>query len=49
MYFTFNGNQWVSFDNDVTFKQKADWANSVGLGGAMIWASDLGSYHTRAS
>lgn len=44
MYFTFDNNQWVSFDNEVTFQQKVNWADSVGLGGAMIWASDLGSY-----
>ena len=42
-YFTFDGNQWVSYDDAVTFKQKTDWADSVGLGGAMIWASDLGT------
>ena len=40
--FTFDKNQWVSFDNKDTFQQKVDWANGVGLGGAMIWASDLG-------
>ncbi|MCJ1456786.1 hypothetical protein MMC28_007151 [Mycoblastus sanguinarius] len=39
--FTFDKNQWVSFDNKDTFQQKVDWANGVGLGGAMIWASDL--------
>ena len=43
MYFVFNKNQWVSFDNGETFQQKVDWANGVGLGGAMIWASDLGT------
>ena len=42
MYFVFDKNQWVSFDNEETFQQKVDWANGVGLGGAMIWASDLG-------
>ena len=41
-YFTFNDNQWVSYDDAVTFQQKVNWANSVGLGGGMIWASDLG-------
>ena len=41
-YFTFDNDQWVSYDDAVTFKQKTDWANSVGLGGALIWASDLG-------
>ena len=44
MYFTFNNDQWVSFDNKDTFQQKVDWANGVGLGGAMIWASDLGAH-----
>lgn len=43
-YFTFDKNQWVSYDDAVTFKQKVDWANGVGLGGALIWASDLGMY-----
>ena len=42
-YFTFDSNQWVSYDDAETFKQKTDWANSVGLGGALIWASDLGT------
>ena len=42
-YLTFDSNQWVSYDDAVTFKQKTDWANSLGLGGALIWASDLGT------
>lgn len=41
-YFTFDDNQWVSYDDKTTFKQKVNWADEVGLGGAMIWASDLG-------
>ncbi|KAL5360254.1 hypothetical protein BJX96DRAFT_184439 [Aspergillus floccosus] len=40
-YFTFDKNQWVSYDDETTFKQKVDWADSVGLGEGMIWASDL--------
>ncbi|GKZ21587.1 hypothetical protein AbraCBS73388_007488 [Aspergillus brasiliensis] len=40
-YFTFDKDQWVSYDDATTFKQKVDWADSVGLGGGMIWASDL--------
>ncbi|GAB1211735.1 hypothetical protein ATERTT37_000859 [Aspergillus terreus] len=39
-YFTFSNDQWVSFDDDETFKQKVDWANDVGLGGLMIWSID---------
>lgn len=41
-YFTYDNNQWVSYDDATTFGQKVDWANTVGLGGSMIWASDLG-------
>jgi chitinase len=41
-YFTFDHDQWVSFDDETTFKQKVDWADTIGMGGAMIWASDLG-------
>lgn len=33
--------QWVSYDDTKTFKQKVDWANNIGLGGLMIWAVDL--------
>ncbi|PKY09339.1 hypothetical protein P168DRAFT_324321 [Aspergillus campestris IBT 28561] len=40
-YFTFDENQWVSYDDAKTFQQKVDWANSVGLGGLMAWAIDL--------
>lgn len=40
-YFTFDKDQWVSYDDAKTFQQKVDWANSVGLGGLMIWAIDL--------
>ncbi|PYH80263.1 hypothetical protein BO82DRAFT_375731 [Aspergillus uvarum CBS 121591] len=40
-YFTFDGDQWVSYDDATTFAQKVAWVNEVGIGGAMIWASDL--------
>ncbi|KAF2495510.1 hypothetical protein BU16DRAFT_561793 [Lophium mytilinum] len=39
-YVVYNGNQWVSYDDAETFKQKVDWANDLGLGGSLIWASD---------
>lgn len=42
-YLVFDNDQWVSYDDDVTFKQKVDWANSVGFAGALIWASDTGT------
>ncbi|KAK3168950.1 hypothetical protein OEA41_005398 [Lepraria neglecta] len=39
-YFAFKDDQWVSYDDKVTMKQKVDWANSLGLGGSMIWSVD---------
>lgn len=43
-YFTFDKNQWISYDDKDTFKQKVEWANSVGFSGSLIWASDLGMH-----
>ncbi|RAL14681.1 bacteriodes thetaiotaomicron symbiotic chitinase [Aspergillus homomorphus CBS 101889] len=37
-----SGNQWASFDNGRTLKQKADFANGKCLGGLFSWALDLG-------
>lgn len=42
-YLTFSNNQWVSWDDKITFKQKTDWANSVGLGG--VSRPDTNSIH----
>ncbi|KAF2432500.1 hypothetical protein EJ08DRAFT_630268 [Tothia fuscella] len=39
-YLVFNGNQWVSYDDADTFKQKKEFADALGLGGSLIWASD---------
>ncbi|KAL2814057.1 glycoside hydrolase superfamily [Aspergillus cavernicola] len=41
-WMTWNKNEWVSFDNSKTLKQKADFANSRCLGGLFSWALDLG-------
>ncbi|KAM5451181.1 putative chitinase [Microsporum audouinii] len=43
-YFTWNNDQWISYDDADTFKQKIDWANSIGFSGSLIWASDLDDY-----
>ncbi|KOC07373.1 hypothetical protein AFLA70_31g004581 [Aspergillus flavus AF70] len=40
LHFTYDKDQWISYDDKTTFKQKLDWARSVGLGGSLIWASD---------
>ncbi|GAB1211409.1 hypothetical protein ATERTT37_000523 [Aspergillus terreus] len=41
-WITWNENQWVSFDNAKTLKQKADFANSKCIGGLFAWALDEG-------
>ncbi|KAJ6142824.1 bacteriodes thetaiotaomicron symbiotic chitinase [Penicillium samsonianum] len=47
-YFTWDTNQWISYDDEDTFKQKIDWANSIGFSGSLIWASDLDDYNWTA-
>jgi len=39
-WITWNSNQWVSYDNNVTYQLKRNYANSLGLSGTMIWAID---------
>ncbi|EUC34079.1 glycoside hydrolase family 18 protein [Bipolaris zeicola 26-R-13] len=39
-YITWNTDQWVSFDDKETFKQKKELAAKLGLGGYLIWAID---------
>ena len=39
-WITWDTNQWVSFDDDQTFKAKKDFANGRCLGGLMVWAMD---------
>ena len=43
-YLVFNKDQWVSYDDAEALKQKVQWANKVGLGGSLIWASDAGMF-----
>ncbi|KDB22160.1 hypothetical protein H109_05949 [Trichophyton interdigitale MR816] len=40
-WITWNNDQWVSYDDEITFAQKINYANSLCLGGTMIWAIDL--------
>jgi chitinase len=40
-YVTWNGDQWVSYDDEDTIAQKIEFANNLGLGGLLIWAIDL--------
>ena len=46
-YFSWNKDQWISYDDKDTFKQKVEWANKLGLSGSLIWASDLGAYDSK--
>ena len=39
-YVVYDNNQWVSYDDAKTFKQKTQWADEIGVGGSLIWASD---------
>lgn len=48
MYVNWDEKQWVSYDNNVTMKQKIDWANDHCLGGVMIWALDQDTYDWQA-
>lgn len=47
-YMVWETNQWVSYDDARTFKQKIDFAKDKCLGGLMIWAIDQDTYDHRA-
>ncbi|KAF2737441.1 hypothetical protein EJ04DRAFT_430966, partial [Polyplosphaeria fusca] len=47
-YITWDNDQWVSYDDEETFKQKIDLANDLGLGGLLIWAIDLDTLDLKA-
>ncbi|KAF2130126.1 glycoside hydrolase family 18 protein, partial [Dothidotthia symphoricarpi CBS 119687] len=47
-YFSWDDNQWISYDDAESFKQKKDWANDIGFSGSLIWASDLDDYDNTA-
>ncbi|UKZ58865.1 uncharacterized protein TrAtP1_000187 [Trichoderma atroviride] len=40
-YLVYGNNSWVSFDDDITFQAKIDYASKIGLSGLMVWAVDL--------
>jgi chitinase len=46
-YMTYgDGRQWISYDDADTFAQKRKFQSELGLGGALIWASDAGESAT---
>lgn len=48
MYVTWDEDQWVSYDSNVTMEQKVDWGIDHCLGGVMIWALDQNTYDWQA-
>ncbi|KAJ5878943.1 hypothetical protein N7455_002408 [Penicillium solitum] len=48
-WMTWDSNQWVSFDNAKTLKQKADFANEKCLGGLFAWSIEEGGPGTTAN
>ncbi|BET00648.1 Glyco_18 [Nesidiocoris tenuis] len=42
--YAYSGNQWVSFDDEVSIKRKADYVLNEGLGGIMAWTLDMDDF-----
>ena len=40
-----NGDQWVSFDDNKSLRNKVRWAKEQGFGGIMVWALDLDDFY----
>ncbi|KAI9739285.1 MAG: hypothetical protein M1834_007498 [Cirrosporium novae-zelandiae] len=49
MYAVFDTDQWVSYDNNETLSLKTDYANSLCLGGTLVWAVSLDDSTTSLS
>ncbi|KAF2000139.1 glycoside hydrolase family 18 protein [Amniculicola lignicola CBS 123094] len=47
-YFSWDTDQRISYDDAESFKQKIEWANSIGFSGSLIWASNLDDYENSA-
>ena len=43
--YAYQGNQWVSFDDQASLRDKTKWIKEKGLGGGMIWALDLDDFN----
>lgn len=38
--YSYNGNQWIGYDNTASVQIKAEYAINKNLGGIMVWAID---------
>ncbi|XP_039296360.1 probable chitinase 10 [Nilaparvata lugens] len=45
--YAYSGDQWVSYDDPTSIKQKAKYILTEKLGGAMAWTIDLDDFHNR--
>ena len=42
--YSYNGPYWVSYDDVDSIKVKAQWVNSLELGGAMVWSIEADDF-----
>ena len=43
--YAYKGNQWVSYDDATSIREKAEYVRSMDLGGAMIWSIDTDDFN----
>ncbi|XP_041439779.1 acidic mammalian chitinase isoform X2 [Xenopus laevis] len=42
--YAYHGNEWVGYDNIISFKLKAEWLIQSNFGGAMVWSLDMDDF-----
>jgi len=47
--YAFKGDQWVSYDDVTSIKDKLSFINDLGLGGARVWAIDLDDFRGKCA